>query len=76
MKAEVVSSSRLTEFHSDHGGLEITEILRAAFGIRWCLKFPLTAPPCSKVPGCSGARPVKSLGNSELPLKNLCENCC
>lgn len=37
------------------------------------LKFRL-GKSSSKVPGCSGARPVKSLGNSELPLKNLCEN--
>lgn len=45
MKAEVVSASRLAEFDGDHAGLEIAEFLRTAFGIRWCLKFPLTANP-------------------------------
>lgn len=45
MEAEVVSASRLAEFHSDHAGLEIREVLRAAFGTRWYLKFRLTATP-------------------------------
>lgn len=38
------------------------------YGLKFC-----PGKPCFKVCGCSDARPVKSLGYSELPPKNLFE---